>query len=259
MGRQEADAELEIYNYQLSVLSNLVLDAVGVFTHNVDLILGENSFNLTSNDIVDNIISLNFKYYKENEIPEITITSPATNINTRQPVITLGLTDFGFNNGTDYISGIDLSSVQLFLKHSDFAEDQIVTNGASVSPLGSVQTDCNTTGSLGNSGPPNCNFSFVFETDLAPDGNYLIRAEAKDKAGNTATSEGLNFELDSHTINTISTPTNGQLFNYSLIELTGTAEKGTVINITNNHGTDNITFVNVETQDLASLQPPPAE
>lgn len=266
-GQTEADAALTIENQTTTQFQNITVHPVnGLFgTGNTDpapvdplisfgLDLGINQFEFIATDPYGNITTENREYLYEIQSPVISINSPSgVIINPKEP-ITLTLTDTGFNQ---YISGIDVSSINLFIQHDDFAEDQIVTNGNSVSPLGNVSTDCNGSGTYGQSGPESCTFSFNFTSDLDPNGNYTIRAEASDIAGNVAASVFESFELDSNTYNVIESPVDNALLNYSLTSISGEAEENATISISipdvdGDLITDTETFVVSESASNAS-------
>jgi flagellar hook assembly protein FlgD len=237
-GQTESDATLQAYSYQLSAFSSVTLDSLGLFTHPDILNDGENIFDLTSTDIVGNINTDQVKYYKETTAPSVDVikldgTIPSQTIN-RQPAISIELSDTGFNDGTNnYVSGVDKDSLFISLTHDTNGELVLVNNGVNVQPsLGTFTENCSTqAGTFGNSKAENCTATFTFTADLTPDGNYSIKTYVSDVAGNDSSQSIANFELDSTTQNDISEPTNNELFNYSIIQLSGTAEKGSTLNI----------------------------
>ncbi len=256
-GQTENNALLKITNTATGDVQNITPNSTtGLFGINPEPLinfainLGANLFQFEVNDQVGNIRTDNYTYYREEVSPTLNINSLGSLTNNRKPTITLTLTDTGYNDGTnDYISGIEQGSVYLEIQHDGQSSQVLVNNGANVaSSLGNTTTNCNTAGSFGASGPVSCTFSFVFNNDLQPDGNYTITARTKDKAGNQSSNATTSFELDSNTHNVITQPGNGNLFNYSLIQLKGTAEKDTTMQITvpdvNGDGTtDSETFI----------------
>ncbi|MBD3280138.1 peptidoglycan DD-metalloendopeptidase family protein [Candidatus Dojkabacteria bacterium] len=230
-GQTEADATLEINNSQTGQLISAVLDGVGKFSENLDLNFGLNEIEYKVTDQTGNINTDNVEYFREEGVPSVTITSPSGLINEQQLTIDLELSDTGHN---EYISGIDIDSLDLSIIHGDTGELVLIENGTNIEG-GSIVENCSTSsGDFGNSGPKSCQFSYTLAAPLQPDGNWEIRTSIGDVAGNLSSVTNQTFELDSHIHNEISQPNSGQLFNYSLINLTGTAERGAQIDISLN-------------------------
>jgi flagellar hook assembly protein FlgD len=236
-GQTENTASLVITNTKTSEAQTINPNSTtGLFGIAPDALIsfalneGENIFTFAVNDQVGNLRTDTYKYYRENTAPTVSITD-LNLTNNRKPAIELNLSDAGYNDGvSDYVAGVDKDSVYLEIQHLGQSPQILVNNGTNVaSALGSIVTNCNTAGALGLSGPTSCSYKFVFNNDLQPDGNYTVLARVKDKAGNQSTDVNSSFELDSHVQNTVSDPTNGNLFNYSLIKLKGTAEKNSTI------------------------------
>jgi flagellar hook assembly protein FlgD len=215
------EATLQSASVPYAFLSNLTIDE------------GLNNFTFKTVDIVGNTQTVGFDYYREDVVPQITSLLPSSQINDTTPEIVINLTDFGFNDGvTDYISGINTSSVFISLMHPDIGELVLVNNGINTqTALGNIVETCSQAGTIGLSTVATCQYKFVFNNNLTPNGNYTIKAYASDNAENFSGEYTEEFELDSFTQNDVATPTNGQLFNYSLITLTGTAEKNSQITV----------------------------
>lgn len=232
-GQTEADASAWISNNQTAIQTALTIDALGIFSHNDTVNLGANSFTLDAQDTVKNTNQTNVNYYREESVPSIETISPSSLINDRQPEIVLNIVDTGYSDGTnEYISGIDSNSVFISLSHPTNGELVLVNNGVNTQPtLGSIQQTCDAAGTFGNSAAPSCTYKFVFTANLIPDGSYTITAKLKDKAGNSAVDKTQVFELDSNIQSDLTAPSNGTLFNYSKINLTGTSEKNSQITL----------------------------
>lgn len=234
-GQTEPLATAQITNNQTSSQSNLNIDPdLGTFDHNDTVEYGANTFTLDVSDLAQNTNQKQINYFREEANPSIDSITPENLINNKRPEITLNLSDTGYNDGiNNYISGIDVNSVYIALNHPDLgSEFALVNNGVNVQPtLGNIQENCSQIGAFGNSASPSCTYKFVFTSDLNPDGEYEIITRVKDKAGNNATNKTQNFELDSNIQSDVSTPTNGSLFNYSQISLSGSAEKHSEITL----------------------------
>ncbi|MEI7578783.1 MAG: peptidoglycan DD-metalloendopeptidase family protein [bacterium] len=211
----------------------MTLDGLGLFAHNDTLILGANKFSFRVEDLVKNQNSLSVNYYREESLPIISGMLPATLINNRKPLVSNTLTDNGYSDGSNtYISVIAPGSVYISLTHPVNGELVLVNNGVNTQPaLGNIIENCAGPGQFGNSTAATCIYSFAFSADLTPDGNYQITTKVKDTAGNSAVDQTQAFELDSNILSDLKTPANGNLFNYSLIKLTGTAEKNSEITL----------------------------
>ena len=233
-GQTEPDATLEIRNAQSGQFINAVLDSVGKFVESLDLELGVNQIELSATDQTGNENIQEIDYFREDVAPNIEIASPQELTDERQFTINLNLTDTGYS---EYISGVDISSLDLVLNHPDIGELVLVENGTNIEG-GNIFENCSSaTGVYGNSKAVSCTYSYKLSVPLQPDGNWEIRANVSDVAGNTSETAIKNIELDSHILNEISEPNNGQLFNYSQITLRGTAEKGATLNKFNRPGT----------------------
>ncbi|MBN2100721.1 peptidoglycan DD-metalloendopeptidase family protein [Candidatus Dojkabacteria bacterium] len=232
-GQTEADAVASITNNQSSVQTALTLDGLGLFSYDDTLLLGANTFTFDVTDYVHNTNQVVVSYYQERSAPSIDSVSPDDLNNNRKPEVTVSLSDTGYDDGSnEYISGIDSDSLFISLTHPVNGELVLANDGVNTQPsLGNIQQTCDGPGNYGNSGAPSCTYKFVFTSDLTPDGDYTITTRASDVAGTSAIDSTEYFELDSNIQSDLVSPSEGNLFNYSKIQLTGTAEKNSQIDL----------------------------
>ncbi len=236
-GQTESDATLEITHQELSTTRQITLDNRGIFNETFNLQDTVNTFTFHVTDITGNQRTETRHYFKEDVAPEVVTITPDNLTNNTTPTITVNLEDTGIVNGSDnYTSGINYDTLYLSITHPDTGELVLINNGINIQPtLGNITENCTTqTGSFGLSKAQNCTVTFNFTSNLQPDGNYTILARVNDVAGNQSNDKIENFELDSHIQNDITNPTDGSLQNFSLTTLTGTAEKGSTLDITVN-------------------------
>ncbi|MCH2045375.1 MAG: DNRLRE domain-containing protein, partial [Saprospiraceae bacterium] len=179
---------------------------------NTSLSLGQNLFTLKTLDSVDNIEDKQIKITREEEKPVNTSASfdtinfpedfnsgensdkvsnpnissnytPADSILTknRRPQISINLED---PNTQGYgQAGIDKDSINLKLYDNKGNEQILVTNGGSyTNPLINYSTTCQDTSET--EGSHQCTINLNFTQDLQPDGEYYLKLDFKDRAGN---------------------------------------------------------------------------
>lgn len=209
-------------NAQLTANGELqTVDENGIFEFEASLVDGKNEFTIMAVDIVGNSGSIVLTVKKENNMPVITRILPNSLINTGQLTINIVLSDGE--------SGIDKESVYLSITDSEGNELVLVNDGQNIQPgLGHIETDCvsETTG-----GSLICNYSYVLDGPLQPDGVYTIQSNVSDVAGNKSNDYIQEFELDSHTYLNATAPLDGALLNKSKIVIAGTAEQNSMLNV----------------------------
>ena len=226
-GITEPDAMLLVTNIITSESKEVGVDPMsGVFDDNIGIVPGENSVWFQAEDPVGNLSEVTINVYREDVSPLINAILPDMLINNSKPVIALFLEDIGYADefGNSYISGIDVSRMNLELGNTGGTVLVLVSEGLNIHPeLGHVEHDCGIYA--------RCLYQYVFDADLQPDGIYTIVAEFADRAGNTSGGLG-GFELDTHTFLDVLAPVDGSLYNYSRLTLEGTAEKGASLEVT---------------------------
>ncbi|GIW58772.1 MAG: hypothetical protein KatS3mg086_057 [Candidatus Dojkabacteria bacterium] len=190
------------------------------------LVEGINNFEFIVSDFVGNVTVLNRTFYYDNSSPSIQNLNPSGLINDNKPIISFELEDL--TNSLE--SGINPNSINVYLKHSEYEEQQLVANGVSVSPLGNFSSDCIEEGTAGLNFSANCRGEFQFNQALSPNGDYSIRVSVKDIAGNYYETQN-NFELDDVAFLEITEPIQNEVKNYSLIDIKGQAEFGATLNV----------------------------
>jgi flagellar hook assembly protein FlgD len=204
-----------------------IVDSSGIFEDTEAIALGENLFDVKATDIVGNSNNEQLIVYRENELPIISSITPDSLINNQNLTITMNLEDIGYNDGTEeFISGINSQKTFLSIFDSSNNEIVLVSDGENVSDIGHIETDC--TGGI-TGGSASCDYSYIFDDPLQPDGEYRIFAKVFDVAGNEVISEDTTFVLDSNTHLEIIKPSEGELFNHSLVTIAGTAERGSLL------------------------------
>lgn len=224
-GITDSDAVLTISNLSTGELISANIDpGTGIFTESIGDVMGTNSFVFDAMDPVGNKSSIQITTYREDATPVIDTLFPDSLIGDDTPLIAVRLHDVGYIDlvGSEFTSGIDPESVYLELKHNDFSGLVLVNEGVNVHPeLGHASFSC-----IGY----DCVYGYALDSALQPDGQYSIITALRDNAGNQ-TSATDDFELDSHTLISVSTPSDGTLFNYSSIGLRGVAERGATLTV----------------------------
>lgn len=227
-GQVEHDSQLNITNTTTNTTISPNLSPDGIFESNIGILPKENIIKLLDIDNTGNEATEQLKVFQEDKVPIIHDTKPASIITSRRPNIEISLEDTGID---EYISGINPASVELLLITSENKEFVLVSAGQNVQEdVGTIVHNCSQKGEFGNSGPKECKYQYQFDTDLQPDGKYSLQFSISDMAGNIQESEQ-QFELDSHTFLEAQGPSDGNLYNYSQHQLTGTAERGATLTI----------------------------
>jgi hypothetical protein len=227
------------------------------FTKQYNLDLGENNFRFQSTDSVLNIQEKDLQITREEEKPEVTkITLDTTNVDlagseilskNRKPVISFDLEDSNSqNNG---LSGLDGNSINLKLVNTNNDQISLVLNGQNDSSLGSFNSTCadvNNGVGFFVTGLDNCSINYTFNNDLQPDGKWKFVLDFKDKAGNSNSSDGTVFDLDSFTFLENSVPGQNAIFARKKVVFEGKGEKGATLQLTNSQlqalGLDSATY-----------------
>jgi len=239
-GITDVDAILDILHLENSELIRAVIDPdTGIFSEELHLIDGENTVSLVGEDPYGNINEKEMKIYTESEVPYISDISPKSVINDRKPEIIIDAEDFGYE---DYVSGINVNKTYLSITDQNGKEIVLVNEGVNISSLGHIEHNCNGTGKYGLSGPKSCTIKYIFDNELQPDGKYRITVKIYDKAGNYITHNMQKFTLDSHIYHEVLEPVDGTLFNHSQINLKGTAERYSELEIVGIEDNVNITI-----------------
>lgn len=225
-GITDADAELTISNSATGQIVAVTTDPLsGIFDEEIEIDNGENLLQFRAKDPVGNISISDISVYREEVPPNILAILPDSLVNSNKPVLSLLLEDDGYTDadGLTYASGINTASISIELKHADGTSIVLVNSGVNIHPeLGKIEHTCDNN--------DKCIYSYVFESALAPDGEYQILAKVSDLAGNSSAAIS-NFELDSHTLFEVTLPSDGNLFNHSRTVLEGAGEKGASVTI----------------------------
>lgn len=206
------------------------VSAEGIFEGTELIIPGENVFEIIATDAVANISSRMLSIRRENVFPEIRFISPDSLINTEKPIVTMELFDAE--------SGIDEQAMYMTILHDSGSELVLVNEGQNVQPeLGRIVTNCSSTATGGSS---RCEYSYIFDHPLQPDGGYQIQATVTDVAGNISEMLSQPFELDTHTYLEVKQPVEGVLFNKSTVTIKGRAERDAMLNVKTNNSKDTL-------------------
>lgn len=202
-----------------------VEQGTGIFESDFNLgTLGINQFELESTDIVGNKNTVVLHVFKEINNPSVKFIEPSVLINNPKPVILAEFSDSGEEN---QVSGINTESIVL-----EMNEIVLVSQGQNLHPeIGefSFETIDGT----------NYLFRYTFISGIGKDGDYIMNVEIKDRASNIMQAL-YNFELDTNTYLNLLCPVQDQLFNYSQIDIEGTAEINSQMQITNGIQSENL-------------------
>lgn len=237
-GQVEADSTLTMRNETIDRQYDPTLTVDGVFSQDVDIEKRENNFRFTDVDNTGNVATQNLTVYREDVNPTITNIAPANTINTRTPTISAALEDKGEEG---FVSGLNANRVNLSLTTPEGAIFVLVSNGQNVQPqTGSILHTCSGQGTYGLATPAQCTYSFQFTGELQPDGVYEAVMIVEDIAGNVSATKRQTFAIDTHTTLEANGPERDNLYNFSVHELSGIAERRATVTVTGT--TDSIQF-----------------
>lgn len=215
--------------------NNVTYDSVGIFSHNVNLNLGNNAFQFKAIDSTANQTTKNINIKYENTQPIITNVIPDGATNNRKPVIKFTVSDpdnIGDKSQTSTIPfGTNPKGMKIWLTYQTTNGEvtkQLINDGINLDPALISNLICTQNAPINGA---NCTLNFVNE--LQPDSTYTIHIEAKDRAGNFTTDEASNFVLDSHVYGEIMTPVNGGIYANNELIFRGRASKDATVEIRN--------------------------
>jgi len=235
-GIEEINANSTLLHLKLGNKYKIVSDPnTGIFSTEIDLIDGMNDIEATSFDSAQNLSNITLNLFKEITSPVMELDSPKGITNDAKLKIVLNAEDFGYlKDGKEYISGLDWSTFNLSLINSNDEEILLVSNGENISTLGVLSKSCQNFEIVGLNKPAKCEVTYMFDNSFSTDGVFKIRSSIDDVAGNKSNKQENYFELDTHTFLEIKNHINGELLNYSNIQIDGRGEFGASLKIESN-------------------------
>ncbi|MEI7579351.1 MAG: C39 family peptidase [bacterium] len=233
-GITEANAELQVQNITTDENGTIMINPfTGIFSAEIPLVIGKNEIIIQAIDANHNAFTKTLELFRENTAPVINVLLPQLQSKVADFQIALQLSDLGDEvNGENFISGLDLSQLKISLQRVSGEELILVDQGEDIAKIGDFQINCRSINQ--------CEVNYNFFQKLQPDDDYILVVKNADLAGNIS-NENTNFTLDSNAFLQVTAPVTNEIFNHSLILIQGTAEAGSIMNITGK--ADQVSFI----------------